>query len=72
MLEGEIASFTIQPELAFGMKGALPLIEPNATIICEIELVKILISPLRKYKAVGYDESIREVYSSKYIYSNIF
>lgn len=59
MAEGEMARLIIHPELAFGKLGAPPLIPPNATLLCDLELVKIFPSPSRKFKTVRPDESIR-------------
>ena len=59
MAEGEVARLIIHPELAFGELGAPPLIPPNATLLCDLELVKIFPSPSRKFKTVRPDESIR-------------
>ena len=39
MREGEIARFEISPDMAFGEKGVPGMIEPNQTIVCEIELL---------------------------------
>jgi FKBP-type peptidyl-prolyl cis-trans isomerase len=41
MKVGEIAKFTIAPEYAYGPKGITGVIPGNATLIFEIELVKI-------------------------------
>jgi len=63
MFEGEISSFTLSSKYAFGEKGAPPIgIPPNSThaIECEIELVKIYPSLGRKFKSVGYNESIKD------------
>ncbi|CAI8612500.1 unnamed protein product [Vicia faba] len=39
MKKGEIALFTIPPELAYGESGSPPTIPPNATLLFEIELL---------------------------------
>ena len=61
MFEGEIASYIISPRYGFGEKGA-PIIGimPNMTLICDIELVNIIPSLTRKFKSVGYNESIKD------------
>ena len=38
---GEKAKFTLAPEVAYGVMGAPPSIPPNATLIFEIELLRI-------------------------------
>lgn len=71
MLEGEIASFTIDQIYGFGVNGAPPLVPENTkTIVCDIELLKIIPALSRRYKSVGVDESIKEelmeeIYSGK-------
>ena len=60
MSVGEISSVTIQPNYAFGAKGVPPMIGPNETIICELELLNIIPSLKRSYKSVGLNESIKE------------
>ena len=60
MLEGEIAQFTIEPSYAFGVKGTPPLIQPNTTLQCEIELLSIIPALSRRFKSVGMNESIRD------------
>lgn len=41
MKVGEKSRFTLAPEVAYGAAGAPPAIPPNATLIFEIELVRI-------------------------------
>ena len=61
MYEGEVASLTLQSEYAFGVKGVpLLFIEPNVTINCEIEILKLRPSVNRVYQSVGYNESIKD------------
>ena len=67
MYEGEIAELIINSEYAFGVKGLPnldsnlpPLIAPNSTIKCELQLIEIIPSVLRTYKSMGANESIKE------------
>lgn len=61
MLEGEIATYTIDKKYAFGDKGAPPLIPANTSAIeCEIELLQIIPALARRFKSVGMNESIRD------------
>jgi FK506-binding protein 1 len=60
MTEGEIASLVVKPSHAFGAKGVPPLVPPNETIICELELHSIIPSIKRTYRSVGLDESIKD------------
>lgn len=60
MYEGEKASFILHPSYAFGENGVPPLVEANATVQCEIELINIEPSALRTFKTVGVDENIKE------------
>lgn len=60
MFEGEVASFTIHHDLAFGVNGVPGIVSPNATIITEIQLLKIAPSIVREYQSVGINESIKE------------
>lgn len=67
MYEGEIAELIINSEYAFGVKGLPnldpnlpPLIAPNSTIKCQLELLEIFPSVLRTYKSMGMNESIKD------------
>lgn len=41
MKEGGTHRFVIPPELAYGSQGAPPVIGPNATLVFQVELVKV-------------------------------
>ena len=63
----EISSFTIPSSLAFGTQG-LPepiSIPPNTDIICYIHLLSITPPLYKRYKSVGYNESIKEELAEK-------
>jgi hypothetical protein len=60
MHEGELASLVIAPHLAFGNKGAHPIIPPDTTLHCELELLRITPALSRRFKSVGVNESIHE------------
>ena len=60
MLEGEIAELMLTPDYGFGSKGAPPMIPPNATLVCDLEIIKITPSITRTYKSVGINESIKD------------
>jgi len=61
MLEGEIAVFRIDGQVAFTTAELEPLgVAPNSTITTELELLRIIPSPERTYQTVGADESIKD------------
>lgn len=61
MYEGEIAVFDIHSDYAFASTGVETLgIAPNTSITTEVELLRIIPSPMRTYKTVGFNESIKE------------
>lgn len=41
MKEGEVSTFTINSEYAYGARGVPGCIPPNATLVFEIELIKV-------------------------------
>jgi FKBP-type peptidyl-prolyl cis-trans isomerase len=41
MREGGASRFVIPPELAYGSRGAPPKIGPNATLVFQVELVRV-------------------------------
>jgi FKBP-type peptidyl-prolyl cis-trans isomerase len=41
MREGGSSRFVIPPELAYGARGAPPKIGPNATLVFQVELIRI-------------------------------
>ncbi|XP_054159035.1 peptidyl-prolyl cis-trans isomerase FKBP4-like [Oppia nitens] len=53
MKRGEVAKFTIAPELAYGETGAGPKIPPNSTLIFEIELFDWKLEDITKKKDSG-------------------
>jgi hypothetical protein len=61
MYEGEISSFTLQSNYAFGVTG-MPLlsINPNTAINCELEIMRLRPNVNRVYQSVGVDESIKD------------
>jgi hypothetical protein len=66
MFEGEVASYVMQPRYAFGEKGlSIFNIEANATLKCDLELVRIKPSVLRSYPSVGMNESIKDELMAK-------
>ena len=60
MFQKEVASLLIKPEYGFGENGAEGIIKPNASLLCELELVEIIPAITRQYKSVGYNESIQD------------
>ena len=66
MFEGEVSSYVMQPRYAFGEKGlSIFNIAANATLKCELELVRIKPSVLRSYPSVGMNESIKDELMAK-------
>jgi len=64
MFEGEIASFELDSDLAFGVKGLNlgigRIVAPGERVRTEIELYRIIASPFRTLERVGPDESIKD------------
>lgn len=60
MREGEVAKLTIEPEYAFGITGAEPMVPANETISCELCLERIIPAIARAYQSVGMNESIKD------------
>lgn len=42
MQEGSTFRFVIPPELAYGARGAPPRVPPNATLVFQVELVRVV------------------------------
>lgn len=65
MREGEKSQFLVHPDYAFGKLGAPPRIPPNATILLEIELIKIVdCSGIdRSDELPGENSAFSEIYS---------
>ncbi|XP_066901703.1 inactive peptidyl-prolyl cis-trans isomerase FKBP6 isoform X2 [Halyomorpha halys] len=65
MREGEKSQFLVHSDYAFGKLGAPPRITPNATILLEIELIKIVdCSGIDKSEEIsGENDSFSEIYS---------
>ncbi|CAH1397167.1 unnamed protein product [Nezara viridula] len=65
MREGEKSQFLVHPDYAFGELGAPPRIPPNATILLEIELIKIVdCSGIDKSDELsGENDSFSEIFS---------
>ena len=60
MHQGELARYIISPAFAFGDQGALPFVQPNECITCDIELLNIIPDFTRKYDVIGPDDDIKE------------
>jgi len=41
MTEGEKATLVCPPDLAYGAQGSPPVIQPGATLVFQVELIKI-------------------------------
>lgn len=66
MYEGEVAVLSLRPEWAFGAAGVPQLgINPNAPLSTQVELIKIVPSPLRTLDTVGPDERCVEPQQSR-------
>ena len=45
MVEGQHCVITVPPEAGYGSKGLPPKIPPDATLVCDVELIKIIPPP---------------------------
>jgi hypothetical protein len=58
MHEGEKARVILSPQWAFGSKGAPPIIPPDATLHCELEVLRIIPALSKRFRTIGINESI--------------
>jgi hypothetical protein len=58
MHEGEKARVILSPQWAFGSKGAPPIIPPDATLHCELEVLRIIPALGKRFRTIGANETI--------------